>query len=165
MMTATRVMAAAAVLATMSPGLGSTAEGAWEANFACYITSPERGDAPRITLSVGRKGEAGGELNSAVRFRLFNIPALSDKESAYLPDTVAEIPGFANWTGLTASGIQENAGYSLYIPLPDIFQVVGPLEGGRVLKIIVRAKDGLQTFEIDLTGSAKAMASFRACAI
>ena len=41
---------------------------------------------------------------------------------------------------------------------------MGPLEGGRVLKITVQTKDGPQTFEVDLTGSAKAIASFRACA-
>ena len=159
-----RMMVTAAVLATASPIAGYAAEEAWNANYVCQITSPERGDAPRATLSINRKGDVGSELKSAVRFRLFNVPALSDGESASFPDTVAEVPGFVNWTGLKASGKREKSGYALYIPLPDIAQVVGPMEGGRVLKITVQAKDGPVTFEIDLTGSSKAIASFRVCA-
>jgi hypothetical protein len=142
MMTVSVMLRAAIAIAvmTLSPSFGLAADGAWEANYACYITSPERGDSPRVTLSTGRKGEVGGELTSAVRFRLFNIPALSDKETEHLPNAAVEIPGFADWTGLTASGVQEKSGYSLYIPLPDIAQVLGPLEGGRILRVTYRRK-------------------------
>jgi hypothetical protein len=163
MVVATRMMAAVVALAAVSPVSGFAAEGAWDANYACQVTSPERGDAPRVTLSISRKGEVGGELRAAVRFRLFNIPQLSEGEKVAFADTVVEIPGFANWTGIKSDGRQEKSGYALYIPLPDIAQVVGPMEGGRVLKVTVKAKDGLQTFEVDLTGSSKAIASFRVC--
>lgn len=163
MVAVTRIMAAAAALATVSPVSGFAADGAWDANYGCQVTSPERGDAPRVTLSISRRGEVGGELSSAVRFRLFNIPQLSQEEKAAFTDTVVEIPGFANWTGIKSDGRQEKSGYALYIPLPDIAQVVGPVEGGRVLKVTVQGKDGPQTFEIDLTGSSKAIASFRVC--
>jgi len=156
-------MAAAAVLAMVAPIAGYTAEGSWEASYACQVTSPERGDAPRVTLASNLKGDVGGELSSAVRFRLFNIPQLSEEEKTAFADTVVEIRGFANWTGIKADGRQEKSGYALYIPLPEIAQVVGPMEGGRVLKITVQTKDGPQTFEVDLTGSSKAIASFRVC--
>lgn len=163
MVAVTRTMAAVAMLAMVSSVSGFAAECAWDANYACQVTSPDRGDAPRVTLSISRKGAVGGELNSAVRFRLFNIPQLSEDEKTAFADTVVEIRGFANWTGIKADGRQEKSGYALYIPLPEIAQVVGPMEGGRVLKITVQTKDGPQTFEVDLTGSSKAIASFRVC--
>ncbi len=162
-MTTTKTLAVLTVLAVAFPVSGPAAEGAWSANYGCNVTSPEREGAPRVTLTLGRKGDVGGEFSDAVRLRLFNIPQLSVDEKAAFPDTVAEIPGFANWTGLKANGQQEKSGYALYIPLPDIAQVVGPIEGGRVLKVTVQAKDGPKTFEIDLTGSSKAIASFRVC--
>ncbi len=158
-----RIMAAAIALAMVSPVSGFTAEGAWDANYACQVTSPGRGDTPRVTLAISRRGEVGGELSSAVRFRLFNIPQLSEEENAAFTDTVVEIPCFANWTGIKSDGRQVKSGYALCVPLPDIAQVVGPMEGGRVLKVTVQCKDGPQTFEIDLTGSSKAIASFRVC--
>lgn len=68
------------------------------------------------------------------------------------------------WSDLEFAGRQEDTVFALYVPLPDIGKVVGPLEGGRVLKITVQAKDGPVTFEIDLTGSSRAIASFRVCA-
>lgn len=40
---------------------------------------------------------------------------------------------------------------------------MGPIEGERVLKFTVQAKDRPKTFEVDLTGSSKAIASFRVC--
>lgn len=163
MVAATRAMAAVAALAMVSSVSGFAAEGAWDANYVCQVTSPQRGDAPQITLSVTRKGDVGGELGSIVRFRLFNIPKLPEEEKGTFADPVVEIPGFANWTGIKTDGRQEKSGYALYIPLPDIAQVVGPMEGGRVLKITVQTKNGPQTFEVDLTGSSKAIASFRVC--
>ena len=50
------------------------------------------------------------------------------------------------------------------IPLPGIAESLGPLEGGRVIKITVQTNDGPQTFEVDLGGSFRAVASFRNCA-
>jgi hypothetical protein len=162
--TATKTMAALAVLAMAFPVSGSAAEGVWGASHACNVTSPEKGDAPRVTLTGTRKGDVGGKVADAARFRIFNIPKLSDKKNDAFAGTVAEIPGFATWDGIKAEGKQEKSGYALYIPLPGLAAVMGPLEGGRSLKVTVQAKDGPQTFEIDLTGSAKAVASFRACA-
>ena len=162
-MAAVRLMAATAVVAMAPSGAVWAAEGAWEASYACQVTSAERGESPRVTLLATRRGNIGGELKSAARFRLFYIEKLSDEENAKFPDTVVEIAGFANWAGLKANGQQEKSGYALYIPLPDIAQVVGPIEGGRTLKITVQTKDGPKIFEIDLTGSSKAIASFRVC--
>lgn len=167
-----KVMAATRLIAAMSVAAvavawsvpASAQEGPWDANFSCAVSSPERGDAPRVTLSVASKGDTGARLASSVRFRLFNIARLSDAKSADFPDTVAEIPGFAAWTGLKANGRQEKSGYALYIPLPDLAKVTGPMEGGRVLKVTVQAKDGPATFEVDLRGSARAIASLRLCA-
>jgi len=163
-MTAMKTMAALTVLAMAFPASGSAAEGAWGASHACNVTSPEKAEAPRVTLTGTRKEEIGGEVSAAVRFRLFNIPQLSEEDRATFSDTVVEIPGFANWTGIKADGRKEKSGYALYIPLPGIAESLGPLEGGRVLKVTVQGKDGPQTFEVDLTGSFSAIASFRACA-
>ena len=163
-MTAMKTMAVLTVFMMAFPVPGSAAEGVWSANHACNITSAEKPDSPRVTLNFARRGEIGGKLSDLARVRLFNIPKLSDEEKAAFSDTVVEIPGFASWGGIKADGRQEKTDYALYIPLPDISQVMGPLEGGRVLKITVQTKDSPQTFEVDLTGSAKAIASFRACA-
>lgn len=162
-MAATRLMAAVSVAAAGLSFPTLAADGAWEANYACQITSPERAGAPRVNLLATRKGDVGGDMSSAARFRLFNIDKLSDEDGASFPDTAVEIAGFAVWTGLKATGKQEKSGYALYIPLPDIEKVVGPMEGGRVLRITVQAKGGPVTFEVDLTGSARAVASFRVC--
>jgi hypothetical protein len=56
------MMVTAAVLATASPIAGYAAEEARNANYACQITSPERGDAARATLSINHKGNVGSEL-------------------------------------------------------------------------------------------------------
>lgn len=162
-MSVMRLMAATAVVAMAPSGAVWAAEGAWEASYTCQVTSAERGESPRVTLLAIRVLEMGGELRSVSRFRLFNIEELTAEERVIFPDTVVDIAGFAHWTGLKATGRQEKSGYALYIPLPDIAQVVGPLEGGRVLKITVQTKEGPRTFEVDLTGSAKAIASFRVC--
>jgi len=163
-MTAMKTMAVLTVLAMAYPVSGSAAEGAWSANHGCNVTSPERAGAPRMTLTASFKGEIGGTMSAATRLRLFDIPQLSEEENTAFADTVVEIPGFATWTGIQAEGRKEKAVYAVYIPLPDPSQVTGPVEGGRVLKVTVQTKDGPQTFEVDLTGSAKAIASFRACA-
>jgi len=157
-------IAALAVFSIAFPVCGTTAEGAWIANHACNVTSPDRGDAPRVTLNGSRKGEIGGKITDAARFRLYNIPRLSEEERTVFADTVVEIPGFATWTGIDASGRQEESAYALYLPLPSLAAAMGPIEAGRSLKITVQTKEGSRTFEIDLTGSAKAIASFRDCA-
>ncbi|MFZ1814778.1 MAG: hypothetical protein WAU16_10145 [Rhizobiaceae bacterium] len=162
--TATKMMAALTILSMAFPVSGLAADGAWTANHACNIASPERGDAPRVTLSFADRGDIGGEMVNATRFRLFNIPKLSEGERTVFSDIVAEVPGFARWTDLKGEGKLEGTDYALYISLPNIAQVVAPLESGRVLKVTVQTKGGSQAFEIDLTGSAKAIASFRACA-
>lgn len=161
-MTAMKTMAVLTVLAMAFPVSGSAAEGAWSANHGCNVTSPERAGAPRMTLTASFRGDVGGPVITATRLRLFDIPQLSEEEKTAFADTVVEVPGFATWAGINAQGRQEKSVYSVYIPLPDLSQVMGPVEGGRMLKVTVQAKDGPQTFEVDLTGSAKAIASFRA---
>ncbi|CAG0989648.1 MAG: hypothetical protein F9K19_17870 [Rhizobiaceae bacterium] len=163
-MAATRLIAAVSALLVAHALPGSAAEQAWGANFACQVTSPERGDAPRITLQTGRRTDAEGKWTEYARLRLFNIPKLSEDASSVFAGGAVEIPGYVKWSNLEFAGRQEDTEFALYIPLPDIAQALGPLEGGHVLRITVQAKDGPVTFEVDLTGSSKAIATFRVCA-
>lgn len=129
---AKKFIAAMSVVAISYSVPGSAAEQPWSANFACHVTSPERGDAPRVSLQASRRTDAEGKLTETVRLRLFNIPKLSDDKTSVFPGGVVEIPGYVKWSDLDFAGRQEDV-FVLYIPLPDIAQVVGPVEGGRVL--------------------------------
>lgn len=157
-------MVALVVLASVYPVLGFAANGTWDANHTCAVTSPARDSSARITLTGNRRGEIGGEVVDTARIRLFNIPNLTLQETAAFPNSVVEILGVVSWPGINASGRLEKSGYALYLPLPGLAQIMGPIERGRVLRITVQTKDGPQSFDIDLVGSAKAIGSFRACA-
>lgn len=91
-MAATRLIAAVSALLVAHALPGSAAEQAWGANFVCQLTSPERADAPRITLQTGRRTDADGKWTEYARLRLFNIPKLSEDASSVFAGGAVEIP-------------------------------------------------------------------------